>query len=68
LADVEMLAEFYYYCMQCCKPLITIMNGFEDLEVWKKCREFRIEISESVKKFPVEEKYRLVDQLIRASR
>jgi len=44
------------------------MNGFEDLEVWKKCREFRIEISESVKKFPTEEKYRLVDQLIRASR
>jgi four helix bundle protein len=44
------------------------MNGFEDLEVWKKCRQFRIEISLLLKKFPEEEKYRLIDQLKRASR
>ncbi len=40
----------------------------EDLEVWKKARELKIEISALVKTFPAEEKYRLVDQLIRSSR
>jgi len=44
------------------------MDGFEDLEVWKKCRQLRIEISELLKKFPDEEKYRLIDQLKRSSR
>ena len=44
------------------------MNGFEDLEVWKKCRQLRVEISELLKRFPDDEKYRLVDQLKRSSR
>lgn len=44
------------------------MDSFEELEVWKKSRELRIKISELVKKFPNEEKYKLNDQLIRASR
>ncbi len=44
------------------------MNSFEELEVYKKARELRIKISELVKHFPAEEKYRLADQLIRASR
>jgi len=44
------------------------MDGFEDLEVWKKCRQLRIEVSELLKRFPDEEKYRLIDQLKRASR
>jgi len=44
------------------------MDGFEDLEVWKKCRLLRIEISELLKKFPDEEKYRLIDQLKHCSR
>ncbi len=44
------------------------MNSFEELEVYKKARELRIKISELVKHFSAEEKYRLVDQLIRASR
>jgi len=44
------------------------MNGFEDLEVWKKSRQLRIEIYELLKTFPAEEKFRLVDQLKRASR
>ncbi|PIV61918.1 MAG: four helix bundle protein [Bacteroidetes bacterium CG02_land_8_20_14_3_00_31_25] len=44
------------------------MNSFEELEVYKKARELKIKISELVKHFPAEEKYRLVDQLIRASR
>jgi four helix bundle protein len=43
-------------------------GGFEDLEVWKEAREFRKRISLLVKKFPSEEKYKLVDQIIRSSR
>ncbi len=43
-------------------------QSFEDLEVWKKARELKMEISRLVKTFPAEEKYRLVDQLIRSSR
>ena len=42
--------------------------GFEDLEVWKKSRDFKKEIGILVKGFPQEEKYRLTDQLIRSSR
>jgi four helix bundle protein len=44
------------------------MNTFEDLETWQKCRQFRNDISILIKNFPPEEKYRLVDQLKRASR
>jgi len=43
-------------------------GDFRDLEVWKKVREFRNDMFELTKSFPVEEKYRLTDQLIRASR
>lgn len=43
-------------------------SNFESLEVWKECRILRKSISQLVKKFPMEEKFRLVDQLIRASR
>ncbi len=41
---------------------------FEDLEVWKKARVLRKDISNLVKKFPEEEKYKLVDQMLRSSR
>lgn len=41
---------------------------FTDLEVWKKAREFKIEIEALTKKFPLEEKYRLTDQIIRSAR
>lgn len=44
------------------------MNSFEELEVWKEARQLRINISKVVKHFPAEEKYRLVDQMVRASR
>ncbi|NTW32859.1 MAG: four helix bundle protein [Bacteroidetes bacterium] len=44
------------------------MNSFEELEVWKIARQFRISISALIKTFPLEEKYRLVDQMLRASR
>jgi four helix bundle protein len=44
------------------------MASFTDLEVWKQSRKIRIWISEAAKKFPVEEKYRLTDQIVRSSR
>jgi len=45
-----------------------MMRTFKDLEVWKKCRQLRQEIWILVKTFPIEEKYRLSDQMIRSSR
>jgi four helix bundle protein len=44
------------------------MSNFEELEVWKKAREIRLEIAELVKGFPADEKYKLRDQMIRCSR
>ena len=41
---------------------------FTELEVWKKARDFKIEIEREVKSFPPEEKFRLVDQIIRSVR
>ena len=43
-------------------------NNFEELDVWKDCRNFRKQISLILKSFPSEEKYRIIDQLIRATR
>ena len=45
-----------------------IKSTFETLDVWKKGRELRNKISKLIKSFPSEEKYRLTDQMIRASR
>ncbi len=44
------------------------MASFTELEVWKQSRKVRNWITELVKKFPGDEKYRLVDQVIRSSR
>ncbi|MES2810412.1 MAG: four helix bundle protein [Bacteroidota bacterium] len=44
------------------------MKAFTDMEVWKKARVFRNDISVLVKSFPTEEKFRLSDQIIRSSR
>jgi len=44
------------------------MKGFTDLEAWKKAHALRKDISELVKSFPADEKYRLSDQIIRSSR
>ena len=44
------------------------MNTFEDLEAWKSAREMRKAISKLVKTFPKDERFRLVDQIIRSSR
>ena len=41
---------------------------FGHLELWKKVREFKNEISKEARKWPPEEKFRLTDQIIRSSR
>lgn len=43
-------------------------QNFEELEVWKKARALKNELSALARTFPSEEKYRLTDQLIRSSR
>lgn len=44
------------------------LRSFEELECWKACTDLRRYISQLVKKFPAEEKFSLISQLIRASR
>jgi len=46
----------------------SIIRTFEDLDVWKVCRDLRTQIAITASTFPKEEQYRLRDQLIRASR
>lgn len=43
-------------------------GDFRDLEVWQRCKAIRKKIWDLCKTFPQEEKYRLSDQMIRASR
>jgi four helix bundle protein len=43
-------------------------QSFTELEVWKQARQLKNDIKELTKNFPTDEKYRLTDQLIRASR
>jgi len=40
----------------------------EDLNVWKKCKELKNELSAIARGLPADEKYRLTDQILRASR
>lgn len=44
------------------------MQDITDLETWKQARIFRKEVSVLCKALPNDEKYRLTDQLMRASR
>jgi len=44
------------------------LKTFEDLECWKSARELKLFVKEISKKFPSDEKYKLTDQIIRASR
>jgi four helix bundle protein len=46
----------------------ALINTFEDLDVWKVCRNLRTQIAKTTRAFPKDEQYRLRDQLIRASR
>jgi four helix bundle protein len=45
-----------------------MLKSFEELDVYKKCREFRQEISNLVKNLPQHEQLRLQAQLLRSSR
>jgi four helix bundle protein len=44
------------------------VKTFEELDCWKKAAALRKRMSTLTKSFPPDEKYRLTDQLIRASR
>ena len=44
------------------------MRSFEELECWKTARELRREVSRITKTFPPEEKFKLIDQMLRCSR
>ena len=46
----------------------SIIRTFEDLDVWKVCRDLRMQVTTMARTFPKEEQYRLWDQLVRASR
>ena len=43
-------------------------QSFTEFEVWKKARVLKNELNKLTVKFPLEEKFRLTDQLIRSSR
>lgn len=43
-------------------------QGFEELEIWKKGRVLRNEVRVLCKTFPNNERFLLVDQMVRASR
>ena len=43
-------------------------KSFTELEVWKKARIIKNTVRELVRTFPADEKFRLVDQLIRSAR
>jgi four helix bundle protein len=43
-------------------------STFEDLAVWQRCRGLREKVSALVRDFPKHDQFRLVDQMIRASR
>ncbi len=45
-----------------------LKSDFRNLDVWKKCREIRIMVWKLCKKFPSAEKFKLSDQMVRASR
>lgn len=44
------------------------ISSFTELDAWKKARELRKEISILTKSFPIDEKYKLIDQIVRSSR
>ena len=44
------------------------MASFTELDVWKMARSIRMQVRELTACFPVDEKFRLTDQIIRSSR
>jgi len=43
-------------------------RGFKDLNCWKEARQLRLQISVLCKQLPADEKYLLVNQIVKASR
>lgn len=43
-------------------------SNLKDLKVWQSSREFRNEVSKLAWTFPKDERFKLIDQLVRASR
>ena len=43
-------------------------HTFEGLKLWQQCRELRKKVADLTRTFPQDERFRLVDQLLRASR
>lgn len=46
----------------------SLVRSFLDLEAWQVCRDVRRHLTELAIKLPPSEKFRLADQMIRASR
>ncbi len=44
------------------------MASFTELETWKQARKIRILVADLAKSFPPDERFRLVDQIVRCSR
>jgi len=44
------------------------IDSFEELAVWQSAHELRKQISNLAKSFPFDERFRLVDQIVRSSR
>lgn len=45
------------------------LKSFEDLKCWQACRDLRVFVKQQiVPKLPADEKFRLIDQIIRSSR
>lgn len=47
---------------------MATIRYFQDLRCWQRCREVRLRVRQVVRSWPAEEKYRLIDQIIRSSR
>jgi four helix bundle protein len=43
-------------------------KSFEELDCWKACREVRLHIANIVKKYPGNEKFNIVNNMLRAAR
>ena len=43
-------------------------NDFRNLDAWQRCKNIRIRVWDLCKSFPAEERFKLSDQMIRASR
>lgn len=47
---------------------MATLTSFEDLDCYRACREFRVQVASFCKTLPTPEEYRLKDQLLRAAR